>query len=324
MNSAPSASSGAGTAAAGTDPYPGLTGPVITSAQSRRLKAAAKLHTRNWRNKDRRFLVEGPQGVRELLRHQSENRPSAVTKPSGKDPETGEPRFSSDPPAGAIIDLWATASAAERLPDIVTAASHAGVRIHQAEPRALDAVTDTAHDQGIVAVVEKLDVALTDVITKQAKLIVVLSQVRDPGNAGAVLRVADAAGADGVIVTASSVDVYNPKTVRATAGSLFHLPVVTGVGLPEVAELARARGMQILAADAHPPAHDLHVPWDTGLDLTRPTTWVFGNEAWGLPAGDRAQCDAAVAIPIYGRAESLNLATAAGICIYESAKNVRL
>ena len=175
-----------------------------------------------------------------------------------------------------------------------------------------------------MAVVERLDVPLTDVVNRDARLIVVLSQVRDPGNAGTVLRVADAAGADAVVVTSSSVDLYNPKTVRSTAGSLFHVPVVTGVGLPEVAELARARGLQVLAADAHPPAHDLHAPWDTGLDMSRPTAWVFGNEAWGLPEADRAECDAAVAIPLYGRAESLNLASAASICIYAAARTIHL
>lgn len=227
-------------------------------------------------------------------------------------------------PDGGIIDIWATAEAAERHPDVIDLARGAGLRVRQAAAEALAGLTDTVASQGIVAVAERLDVPLADVLTRESKLVVVLSQVRDPGNAGTVLRVADAAGADAVVVTSSSVDVFNPKTVRSTAGSLFHVPVVTGVGLPEVTELARARGMQVLAADAHPPAHDLHVPWDTGLDLSRPTAWVFGNEAWGLPAADREQADAAVAIPIYGAAESLNLATAASICIYESAKSVRL
>jgi TrmH family RNA methyltransferase len=304
--------------------YPGLRGPVITSPQSKHLKEAAKLHKRSWRNKARRFLMEGPQTIREALRHQLELAPAAVTIPTGRDKETGEPIFPKGAPRGSVVDLWITAEAAERHPDILGLAKQADVRIHQATKEALTEVSDTEHSQGLVGVAERLDVPLTDVVTKQSKLVIVLSQVRDPGNAGTVLRVADAAGADGIVFTSASVDVYNPKTVRSTAGSLFHTPVVTGVGLPEVTELARARGMQVLAADAHQPAHDLHVPWDTGLDLTRPTVWVFGNEAWGLPEADRAQCDAAVAIPIYGRAESLNLASAASICIYESAKNVRL
>jgi TrmH family RNA methyltransferase len=297
------------------DLHPGLTGPVVTRPDSPRIKEAAKLAKRTWRTKARRFVVEGPQAVREALARHGERSPAAVTLP-GREGEGARAD-------GAVIDAWATAQAAERHPDILEAAAAAGVRIRQAAPEVVALLTDTVASQGIVAVVEHLDVPLTRVVDREARLLVVLSQVRDPGNAGTVLRVADAAGADAVIVTSSSVDVYNPKTVRSTAGSLFHIPVVTGVGLPEVAELARARGLLVLAADAHPPAHDLHRPWDTGLDLSAPTAWVLGNEAWGLPEEDRALCDGAVAIPLYGRAESLNLAAAASICIYESARTLQ-
>ena len=171
---------------------------------------------------------------------------------------------------------------------------------------------------------QALDVELTSVLDKEAQLVVVLSQVRDPGNAGTIIRLADAAGADAVVLTSSSVDVYNDKVVRSTAGSLFHVPVVTAVGLSEVTELARARGLQVLAADANDEAHDLHHPWETGLDLTARTAWVFGNEAWGMSAEDLELCDSSVAVPIYGSAESLNLGTAAGVCIYESARNQRM
>ncbi|MYM19469.1 RNA methyltransferase [Brevibacterium sp. 5221] len=292
--------------------HPGLQGPVVTSAQSRRLKEAAKLHARTWRAKSKRFLIEGQQAVGEALAHEAEVRPARVTVNGA----------AGGRPAGALVDLWATAHAARRHPELLAAAAAGGVRIRQAEPEALAGVADTVASQGLVGVCEHLDVELSDVLTRDARLVVVLSQVRDPGNLGTVLRVADAAGADAVVCTSSSVDVYNPKAVRATAGSLFHVPVVTGVGLPEVVELGRARGLQVLAADGHPPAHDLHVPWESGLDLTRRTMWVFGNEAWGLPEADRALADAAVAVPIYGRAESLNLATAASVCIYESARSL--
>ena len=296
------------------DLHPGLTGPVVTRTDTPRIREAAKLSRRAWRTKARRFLVEGPQAVREALVRQGELAPARATLPSKGEDET---ILRSD---GALLDVWATAEAADRNPDLLELATAARIRIRQAVPEVLAHLTDTVASQGIVAVVEHLDVPLTDVVHTETTLLVVLSQVRDPGNAGTALRVADAAGADAVVVTSSSVDVYNPKTVRSTAGSLFHIPVVTGVGLSEVTELARARGLQVLAADAHPPAHDLHAPWETGLDLAARTAWVFGNEAWGLPESDRALCDGAVAIPLYGRAESLNLATAASICIYESAR----
>ncbi len=272
--------------------HPGLTGPVLTSPQSKRIKEAGKLLKRQWRNKTGHFLVEGPQAVREAL--------------------------AGDAP---IVDAFMTAESAERNPDLLELASGRRVRLRQIADDLLPLISDTVASQGVVLVCEQRTAELTAVVNADAKLLVVLSQVRDPGNAGTVIRVADAAGADGVIITSNSVDAFNPKVVRSTAGSLFHLPIVTGVGLSEVTELARARGQQVLAADAHPPAHDLHVPWDTGLDLSRPTLWVFGSEAHGLPEADRALCDAAVAIPLYGQAESLNLATAASICIYESARS---
>lgn len=271
----------------------------ITSPRSARLRAAAKLTHRSWRTKEGRFLAEGPQAVREAV---------AAAGHRGA------------PVPVQVAEVFVTEEAAARHSDIFGAAAAARIPVRTIADGLIGEISDTVASQGIVAVCASLDVPLTAVLTERARLVVVLSQVRDPGNAGTVLRVADAAGADAVVVTSASVDIYNPKTVRSTAGSLFHVPVVTGVGLPEVAELARARGLQVLAADAHPPAHDLHQPWETGLDLARPTLWVFGNEAWGLPEKDRAECDGAVAIPIYGRAESLNLGTAAAICIYESAR----
>src|SRR5690606_32906171 len=148
----------------------------------------------------------------------------------------------------------------------------------------------------------------------------------DPGNAGTVVRAADAAGADAVVLAGESVDVHNPKVVRSTAGSLFHLPVVTGVSLADALAALRGAGLPVLAADGAGDldlddlldvagADDASRP---AVDLAAPTAWVFGNEAWGLPVEDRALADAVVRVPIRGRAESLNLATAATVCLYAS------
>ena len=268
---------------------------VISSPDSKRIKNAAKLLKRRDRRLTGQFLVEGPQAVREALDS-----------------------------TGSIVELFITEEAAEAHPEFVAEAKAARIRWNIATAEVLTELATTVNSQGVVAVCKALDVELTSVVNREAQLIVVLSQVRDPGNAGTIIRLADAAGADAVVLTSSSVDVYNDKTVRATAGSLFHVPVVTGVGLSEVTELARARGLQVLAADANDVAHDLHHPWDTGLDLTARTAWVFGNEAWGMSATDLDLCDASVAVPIYGGAESLNLGTAAGVCIYESARNQRV
>jgi TrmH family RNA methyltransferase len=149
-------------------------------------------------------------------------------------------------------------------------------------------------------------------------LAVILANVRDPGNAGTVLRTADAAGAGGVIFAGSSVDPYNSKCVRASAGSLFHLPVVIGPPVADAVRAVRERGLQVLAADggAGTTLDDLQ---SAGL-LSLPTAWLFGNEAWGLPSDVLDLADDAVAVPIYGRAESLNLAAAAAVCLYASAR----
>jgi TrmH family RNA methyltransferase len=155
-----------------------------------------------------------------------------------------------------------------------------------------------------------------DILSDGPKLIAILEEVRDPGNAGTIIRAADAAGADGVILSGRSVDLYNPKVVRATTGSLFHLPVAVGAELESVIERAKAAGLQVIAADIK--GEDLLIARSTG-DLKAPTAWLFGNEARGLAAEQLALADRAITVPIYGHAESMNLATAASVCLYESA-----
>ena len=148
-------------------------------------------------------------------------------------------------------------------------------------------------------------------------LAVLCADVRDPGNAGTVVRTADAVGAGGVVLAGDSVDAYNPKTVRASVGSLFHLPVAVEPDPAAAVAAARAAGYTVLAADGAGEV-DLFA-----ADLGGPTAWLFGNEAWGLPADLAALADHRVAIPIHGRAESLNLATAAAVCLYASARAQR-
>jgi TrmH family RNA methyltransferase len=176
----------------------------------------------------------------------------------------------------------------------------------------------TVTPQGLLAVCRFVDISLADLISREPRLVVMLANVRDPGNAGTVLRTADAAGAQGVIFADASVDPYNGKCVRSSAGSLFHVPIVAGVPVHEAAAALRDAGLTLLAADGGA---------NLGLDeldqvggLARPTAWLFGNEAWGLPASLLSLADEAVAVPIYGQAESLNLAAAAAVCLYASAR----
>jgi TrmH family RNA methyltransferase len=179
-------------------------------------------------------------------------------------------------------------------------------------------LAQTVTPQGLLAVCRFIDVPLQRLTTASPRLVVLLANVRDPGNAGTVLRTADAAGADGVVFSDASVDPYNSKCVRASAGSLFHLPVVAGSPLRQAAAALRGAGLQILAAEGT-AGRELDELESDGA-LGRPTAWLFGNEAWGLPADLVALADQAVAVPIYGRAESLNLAAAAAVCLYASAR----
>lgn len=179
-------------------------------------------------------------------------------------------------------------------------------------------LSDTVTPQGVVAVCKRLDHDLADL--RDAKLVVICAQVRDPGNAGTVIRCADAFGADGVILTSGSVEIHNPKTVRSTVGSLFHLPIVTGIGLADAVAHVKAMGMQVLAADGGGDQLDL-LAADGGL--SGPTAWIMGNEAWGLPVEDAELADRVVAVPMWGSAESLNLSSAAAICLYQTASAQR-
>lgn len=253
---------------------------MITSPSNKRVVKAARLKKRAMREKDRRFLVEGGRAVREALA------------------------------SGAVIhDLFMTPASGSRAND--GAFDAAPVRLVSDD--VMRQLTSTVTPQGIVAVAEFMDVTL-DAVSREARCVPVLAQVRDPGNAGTIVRSADAAGADAVVFTTASVDIYNPKTIRASAGSVFHLPVVREVTTERAVEELSGRGFNVLAASAK---GDLSV-YD--VDFSRPTAVLFGNEAEGVAAEASSLADAAVRIPILGEAESLNVAAAATIVLFESAR----
>ncbi|GAA2261462.1 RNA methyltransferase [Streptomyces ruber] len=270
--------------------------PELISPRSPRVSAARRLAKRNFRGKERLFLAEGPQAVREAAAHR-----------------TGD--------GATLVELFATVEAAERYADIVGEARAAGARVHLAAEEVIADISTTVTPQGLVGVCRFLDTPFEEILGQRPKLVAVLANVRDPGNAGTVLRCADAAGAEAVILTDASVDLYNPKAVRASVGSLFHLPVAVGVPVEQAVAGLREAGVRILAADGA-GAHDLDEELDEGT-MGGPTAWVFGNEAWGLPEETRALTDAVVRVPLHGKAESLNLATAAAVCLYASARAQR-
>ena len=228
---------------------------------------------------------------------------------------------------GAVRDLYLTEAAAERFAEIAATARQNGIPVHEVTEDVFATMAGqkaAVTPQGLLAVCDLIGTRLGDVLHSRPKLIVVLSQVRDPGNAGAVIRAADAAGADAVILTGSSVDVHNPKCVRSTAGSLFHLPIVTGAQLSDLVEALHDAGLWVLAADGSGDTDldDLQDAGDGG-GLSGPVAWIFGNEAWGLDDEDAELADDIVRVPVHGRAESLNLATAATVCLYATARAQR-
>lgn len=258
---------------------------LLSNPRSARVRQVAALGRRAARARTGTFLVEGPQAVRELLDH-------AVS-------------------SAAV--LYVTHGAGTRHADVVARAGEARVPVRWCSEDVLAAMADTDTPQGVVAVARRVDVPLQDALDAvgETGFAVVLTHVRDPGNAGTVLRGADAFGAGAVLVSAASVDLYNPKVVRSTAGSLFHLPVSVGTPVTELLTACRARGIRLLAADG---SGSTLLP---DADLGGPHAWVLGNEAWGLPDDVLDLCDQIVAIPI-SRAESLNLAMAATVCLHAS------
>lgn len=259
---------------------------VLENPRSPRVRAVAKLTKRSAREETGLFLLEGPQAAREVLAHR---------------PDT-------------VVEMFATPTALERHPDLKDAAREGGIEVVFTTEAVLDVMADTVTPQGIVAVARQTPTSVRDIFAASPRLVAICEEVRDPGNLGTIIRAADAAGADAVILTGRTVDPYNPKVVRATTGSLFHLPIAVGVDLAAAVERAHAAGARVVAADVG------------GGDflaaralLAEPTAWLFGNEARGLDDAALALADLSLRLPIYGSAESLNLATAASVCLYETA-----
>ncbi|WP_299165290.1 RNA methyltransferase [uncultured Arthrobacter sp.] len=290
--------------------------PLLTNPRADRVRDVAKLAGRSARLKQERFLAEGPQAVREALRLHDERINAGA--------------------AGVVDEVYLTAETLERYPEF-----GAVVPPRMVTAEVLAAMSSTVTPQGALAVCRFIDSPLASVLERRPSLIAVLAEVRDPGNAGTILRAADSAGADVVVFTSGSVDVYNPKTVRSTVGSLFHLPVVVNADIRDLLTELAGRSVTVLAADGYgdwnldelqdASAARRLAPSSSGAKdqesrkplLEAPTAWLFGNEAQGLTQEVLDSADYRVSVPIYGSAESLNVGTAATVCLYASARAQR-
>lgn len=264
-----------------TDNPSGAGWPLISAAK---LRTTRQLLQARGRALGQAFLAEGPQAVREALAWGDTQLVIVGPEPTS--------------PASALAGT----------------AQRQGVTVVAAAAKDLATITDTVRSQGIVAVCGLPGATLDDIVTPQ--LVLVLDEVRDPGNAGTLIRSADAFGAAAVLATPGSAEPWNPKAVRAGAGSVFHLPIVPGLPFDEVVAWAHGQGLQLLATATGGRRLD-----DPGLAevLRGPVAWLFGNEAAGLPPEHLALADQTVAVPMWGRAESLNVAAAAAVCLYTTA-----
>jgi len=198
---------------------------------------------------------------------------------------------------------------------VVQRAARAGIAVHVLAAGVMERVTDTVTPQPVVAIASWP--AVTIETLADADFVVVCVDVRDPGNLGTVLRTAEASGASGVVCCDGSADISAPKVVRSSAGSLFHIPVVSGGNPVEVMERLGTWGLCRLGTSAHEG-----VCYD-GADLRGRVAVVLGNEAWGLPAELAEQLDLTVTIPMSGRTESLNVGMAASVLCFEVTRQRR-
>lgn len=246
------------------------------------MAAAIKLQRHSGRSRAARFLAEGPNLVEAALRR------------------------------GLVCEVFVTEDAAHRFEDLLE-----GTEVHIVTERAAKALSDTVTPVGLVAVCTLPEVSLTQVLGSSPRLVAVAVETSEPGNAGTLIRLADAMAADAVILAGNSVDPYNGKCLRASAGSIFGLPVLEAPDIPALIDACRAAGLTVLATTL-----DGEVALDEA-DLSVPTAWLFGSEAHGLAPEIAVAADVRVRIPMAGSAESLNVAAAAAICLYQSSRAAR-
>lgn len=283
-----------------TDQSPTQPGQPL-SERNARVVSSRKLLRRANRAKAGAFLAEGPQAVREAVRFHGQQHPHGLEV--------------------NVDEVYVDPAVTSRHADILDVARIAGIEVRETSAKAVALLSDSVTPQGIVARCRTLDVPLEQLLERRSRLLAVAVEVRDPGNAGTIIRCADAAGADGVVLAGNSVDPFNGKTVRSTAGSIFHTPVARVDDPAGLVASLKAAGLLVVATEGEADV-DLDEVLD-GDQLTGPTAWLFGNEAHGLPDDIASLADVRVRIPIRGLAESLNLSTAAAVCLFASARAQR-
>jgi RNA methyltransferase, TrmH family len=255
---------------------------IINSPKNERIRKYRRLRKKNFRYREGKFLVEGYQAVTEALLYKK--KPECLIC-NQKGIET----------MGSYADLM----------------SELSIPCFEVSDEVITTLSTTVTPQGIIAVSSVVHIDLFRLTSESTSTILVANRVRDPGNLGNMLRIADAAGAGGMIICRESADPYNAKTVRSSAGSIFHLPLAIGPGIVEAVQQLKQDGYTVFTTDAHSGTNMWEAEWPGKVAL------VMGNEAWGIPEDEEAIVDGRVRVPILGGAESLNVSAAAALLLYE-------
>ncbi|HAM22381.1 MAG TPA: RNA methyltransferase [Actinobacteria bacterium] len=255
------------------------------SKSSSVVTAARKLHQPSVRDAEQLFLADGPQSVEYGLR------------------------------ANLLERLFVSPAGDAKFPDLIDQVLAAGVEVLVVDDRVISGLSDTRTPQGLVGVA-RMPAPISNLWSSRPQLVIGLEQAQDPGNVGVVVRTADAAGADAVLLGPGSADPFGPKSVRASAGSVFRVPVFRVEDMLSELSAAQSNGLVVRGTAAN---GEVTLFSADDLDLGSPTLWLLGNEAHGLSELIKQECDQVVSIPMFGGAESLNVGIAAAICLYASA-----
>lgn len=257
---------------------------IIKSSTNKTIKHIKSLQMKKFRDEYDEFIIEGEKLLREALTYKA-----------------------------SISMVLFSQSFAEnaKYDELAAILSISNIPLYYAEDGVFKEVCETDTPQGVMAVAEKLEFNLDSIITKEELCIVFLYEARDPGNAGTIIRSADACGLDAVLVSKGSVDLYNGKTIRATMGSLFHIPVFQNLDTEETISKLKESRIVTIGADPHSGKSCIELPYSKKAAI------IIGNESQGINREIQAQLDLNVKIPMPGRAESLNAGIAASILMYE-------
>jgi TrmH family RNA methyltransferase len=255
---------------------------TINSPKNERIREYRRLRKKKFRYRSQKFIVEGLQAVTEALLH--EHRLECL--------------FCNQKGIAAM----------KAYADLVNELS---IPCFEVSEEIINVLASTVTPQGIIAISPFFHVDVGRLAGMGKPTLLMANRVRDPGNLGNLVRIADAAGAGGIIICDQSVDIYNAKTVRSTAGSIFHLPIALAPDIKDAVRLLKAEGYAVLAAEAHLGVDMWEAKWPEKLAL------VMGNESWGNLDEDKSSWDGIVRVPILGKAESLNVAVAAALLLYE-------